>query len=144
LKIISYIINSMLNALILQITGPFSGMLLLVLGFLALLVIDLIIALVEGVTLTLLRWNPFRTCLYVALIMNIISGIVNGLLLILLQHSPFVWLPVSFVISILAEAFILMYFKRNALLQDGIFALLVNFVSYILLILPAYYFGAHT
>jgi hypothetical protein len=131
------------NAHLLQITGPFSGLLLLLLGFLALLVLDLIIALVEGVTLTLLRWKPFRTCLYVALIMNIVSGIVNGLLLILLQRSPFIWLSVSFTLSILIEAFILMYFKRDTLFQDGLFSVLVNLASYVLIILPAYYFGAH-
>jgi uncharacterized membrane protein len=131
------------TVLLLQITGPFSGLLLLVLGFLALLVVNLIIALFEGVTLTLLRWNPFRTCLYSSLIMNLVTGVINGALLILLQHSPFVWLPVSFIISILIDAFILMYFKRDALRQDTFYALLVNLVSYVLFILPAYYFGAH-
>ncbi len=133
----------MLTVLLLQITGPFSGFLLLLLGFLALLVIDLIIALIEGVSLTLLHWNPFRTCLYTSLIMNLLTGIINGLLLILLQRSPFVWLPVSFILSILIKAFILMYFKRDALRQDTFYAVLVNFVSYSLLILPAYYFGTH-
>jgi hypothetical protein len=131
------------TVLLLQITGPFSGLLLLVLGFLALLVVNLIIALFEGVTLTLLRWNHFRTCLYSSLIMNLVTGVINGALLILLQHSPFVWLPVSFIISILIDAFILMYFKRDALRQDTFYALLVNLVSYVLFILPAYYFGAH-
>jgi hypothetical protein len=133
----------MTTTLLLAITRLASGLLLLVLGLLALLVIDLIIALIEGVTLTLLRWNPFRTCLYSSLIMNLVTGLINGLLLIFLQHSPFVWLPLSFVISVLIEAFILMYFKRHALLQDGFFAVLVNLASYVLFILPAYYFGTH-
>ncbi len=131
------------SPLLLAITGPFSGYLLLILGFLALLVIDLIIALIEGVALTLLRWNPFRTCLTVSLIMNVISGIVNGILLILLQKNPFIWLPVSFAISLVIESFILMFFKRNTLVRDGAYAVVVNLVSYLLLILPAYYFGTH-
>lgn len=131
------------SALLLQITGPASGFLLLLLGFLALLVIDLIIALLEGVFLTLLSWNPFRTSLLVALIMNLVSGVANGLLLVFLQGNPLVWLPVSFTISILLEGIILMYFKRQAILQNGLFAILVNLASYVFLIMPAYYFGAH-
>ena len=127
----------------LDITGPASSYLLIILGFLALLVVDLIIALIEGVTLTLLRWNPFRQSLTIALIMNIISGILNGILLILLQRTPFLWLPVSFVISLLIEGFIMTYFKRDAIRQNTLFVVVVNLTSYILLILPAYYFGTH-
>jgi uncharacterized membrane protein len=134
---------SIFNTFPLNITGPASGYLLLVLGFLALLVIDLIIALIEGVTLTLLKWNPFRQSLTISLIMNITSGILNGILLILLQRTPFVWLSVSFVISLLIEGFIMSYFKRDAIRQNSLFVLLANLVSYILFILPAYYFGAH-
>lgn len=133
----------MLTTLPLKISGPASGYLLLVLGVLALLVIDLIIALIEGVTLTLLRWNPSRQSLTISLIMNITSGIPNGILLIVLQRTPFVWLPVSFVISLLIEGFVMSYFKRNAIRQNSLFVFLANLVSYILFILPAYYFGAH-
>jgi hypothetical protein len=128
----------------LDITGPASGYLLIIFGFLALLVVDLLIALVEGVTLTLLSWNPFRQSLTISLIMNLISGLINGILLILLQRTPLIWLPVSFVISLLIEVFVLTYFKRQAIRQNSIFVLLANLASYILLILPAYYFGIHS
>jgi hypothetical protein len=131
------------TTLLLDITGPAAPYLLVVFGFLALLVVDLLIALVEGVTLTLLSWNPFRTSLTVSLIMNIISGVINGILLILLQRTPLIWLPVSFVLSLLIEFFILTYFKRDALRQNSLFVLLANLASYILLILPAFYFGTH-
>ncbi len=115
--------------------------LLIVLGFLALLVVNVLIALVEGVALTLLKWNPFRPCMAVSLIMNMTSGLVNGLLLILLQHSPLIWIPISFLISIVIESFILTYFKRQALGKNFLFALVANLASYLLLILPSYYFG---
>lgn len=121
-----------------------TSFLLLFLGILALIVVDLIIALIEGVTLTLLKWNSTRTSLTVSYIMNIVSGIINGLLLILLQHNPFVWLPISFVISLLVEWFIMSYFKRDTLLQNSLFALIANLASYALLILPAYYFGSRS
>ena len=126
---------------VLDITGPASGVLLLVFGILALLVVDVLIALIEGVTLTLLSWNPFRQSLFISLIMNLISGIINGILLILLQRTPLVWLPVSFAISLLLEWFIMTYFKRQAAGQNGIYVVLANLASYILLVLPAYYFG---
>ncbi len=130
------------STLLPAINGPAAGALLIVLGFLALLVIDLIIALIEGVALTLLKWNSSRTSLMVSYIMNIVSGIINGVLLIVLQHNPFVWLPVSFVISILVEGFIMNYFKRDAFRQNGLFVVVANLASYILLILPAYYYGS--
>ena len=124
------------------ITGPAAPYLLIILGFLALLMVGLLIALIEGVALTLLRWSHFRACLTVSLIMNLIAGILNGLLLVLLQHLPLVWLPVSFALSLLVDVFFLTYFKRDALRRNSLYALLVNLASYILLILPAYYFGS--
>ena len=124
-------------------SSPPSPLLLLVLGFLALIVVNLIIALIEGITLTLLKWGSSRTSLMVSYIMNIVSGIVNGILLVLLQHNPLIWLPVSFIVSVVIEGFIMTYFKRHAFLQNILFVILANLASYILLILPAYYFGTH-
>jgi hypothetical protein len=126
-----------------DITGPSAPYLLLVFGFLALLVVDLLIAVVEGVTLTLLNWNPFRASMMVSTIMNIISGIATGILLVVLQHSPMIWIPVSFVLSLIIEVFIMTYFKRDAFKQNCWFVFLANLASYILLILPAFYFGTH-
>ncbi len=130
-------------ALPLDLTSTASSTLLLIFGFLALLVVNLLFALIEGVILTVLSWNPFRASLTVSFIMNITSGIINGILLILLQHTPFVWLPVSFILSLMIEGLIMTYFKRDALRQNSLFVLLVNLASYVLLILPAYYFGTH-
>jgi hypothetical protein len=127
----------------LDITGPGSVYLLVVLGFLSLIVVNLLIALVEGVALTLLNWNPFHSSMTVSVIMNLTSGILNGILLVVLQRTPLVWLPVSFVISLLIEGFILMYFKRNALRQNILLVFIINLISYLILILPAYYFGIH-
>jgi len=128
---------------LLTIASTASGLLLVILGFLALLVINLLLGLIEGVILTFLRWNPTRTCLQVSFIMNMISGLINGLLLIFLQRSPMVWLPVSFVISLAVEWFIMSYFKRETILQNSFYAIIANLGSYVLLILPAFYFGSH-
>jgi len=121
---------------------PSSPLVLIILGFLALLVVNLLIALVEGVFLTLLNWHPFRASMYISFIMNIISGILNGLLLVLLQRTPYIWLPVSFVLSVIVECFVMTYFKRQAMRRNILVCFLVNLASYIILILPAYYFGA--
>jgi hypothetical protein len=129
--------------LLFDISGPGSVVLLIFLGFLALIVVNLLIALVEGVALTLINWNPFRQSMTVSAIMNLASGIINGVLLILLQHSPLVWLLLSFVISVFIEGFILTYFKRNVRWQNFFLAVILNLFSYLILILPAYYFGTH-
>jgi hypothetical protein len=133
----------MLPTIPFDISGPSAPYLLLIFGFLALIVVDLLIAIVEGVTLTLLSWNPFRTSMMVSFIMNIISGIATGALLVLLQRSPFVWLPVSFLVSLLVEVLVMTYFKRDAFRKNCWFVFLANLSSYILLILPAFYFGTH-
>ena len=127
----------------LDIANPAAPYLLLILGFLALLVVNLLIALVEGVALTLLRWNPFRPSMIVSVIMNMISGVFNGILLILLQRTPLVWIPISFVLSLLLELFIVHNFKRQAFRQNLLFVFIANLASLLLLILPAYYFGTH-
>lgn len=124
-----------------DITGPAAPYVLLIFGFLALLVINLLVAVIEGVTLTLLRWNSFRISMTVSFIMNIISGIVNGILLVLLQRSPVIWLPISFILAILIEGFVVTYFKRQAFRQNLFFSIVSNLASYLILILPAYYFG---
>ena len=124
-----------------DITSPSSPYLFLIFGILALLVVNLLIALVEGVVLTLLGWNPFRASMMVAFIMNIISGIFTGILLVILQGTSLAWLPISFVVSITIEILVLTYFKRDSIRQNIIFAFLVNLSSYVILILPAYYFG---
>ncbi|OGO28886.1 MAG: hypothetical protein A2136_09500 [Chloroflexi bacterium RBG_16_54_11] len=119
-----------------------STSLLLVLGTLALLVVDLLIALVEGVTLTLLGWNPFRASMTVSAIMNLASGVVNGILLALLQRTPLLWIPISFLFSLIIDGFILSFFKRGDLRKNLFSVFLANLVSLGLLILPAYYFGS--
>ena len=133
----------MLPTLPFDITGPAAPYLLLIFGFLALIVVDLLIAVVEGVILTLLSWNPFRASMMVSFIMNIISGIATGALLVMLQRSPLVWLPISFILSLVIEVFVMTYFKRDAFRQNCWFVFLANLASYILLILPAFYFGTN-
>jgi len=128
----------------LAIAPSIAPYLLLAFGCLALLVVNLLIALVEGVFLTLLAWNPFRQSMTVSMMMNILSGLVNAILLVLLQRTPLIWIPISFVLSLIIEGFIMTYFKRDIPRKNFLFALLVNLASNILLILPAYYYGSRS
>jgi hypothetical protein len=123
------------------ITGPAAVILLVVLGILALIVVYLLVGLIEGVVLTLLSWGSSRASMTVSIIMNLSSGLINGVLLILLQHTPLLWLPISFVLSLLIEISIMTYFKRETPAKNSLYALVINLASYIILILPAYYFG---
>jgi hypothetical protein len=123
------------------ITGPAAVILLIVLGILALIVVYLLVGLIEGVVLTLLSWGSSRASMTVSIIMNLSSGLINGVLLILLQHTPLLWLPISFVLSLLIEISIMTYFKRETPAKNSLYALVINLASYIILILPAYYFG---
>ncbi len=126
---------------ILAITGPAVVILLVVLGILALIVVYLLVGLIEGVVLTLLSWGSSRASMTVSIIMNLSSGLINGVLLILLQHTPLLWLPLSFVLSLLIEISIMTYFKRETPAKNSLYALVINLASYLILILPAYYFG---
>jgi hypothetical protein len=55
-----------------------------------------------------------------------------------------IWLPISFIISFLIETFVMTFFKRDALPKNSLYAFIANLASYLLLILPAYYFGTRT
>ncbi len=120
-----------------------SPVLLIVMGVLALLIVNLLIGLVEGIVLTLISWNPARVAIKTSFLMNLSSGVINGTLLVLLQHQPMLWLPLSFVVSLVLEFIFLSYIKRAATFFNLIAVVVSNLASYLLLILPAYYFGSH-
>jgi hypothetical protein len=111
------------------------------LGLIALCLLNLLISLVEGVTLTLLKWGPFRRSVLVALLMNIISSLAGSFLLILLQSSPLLWLVFSFALSVLIEAGVLLKTQPTTGRRTWLMSLTANLASYIILILPAYLYS---
>ena len=67
-----------------DVISPGMMLLSLGLGLIALCLLTLLIALVEAVVLTLLKWNIFPRSLLAAVIINFASSLVGGVLLIFL------------------------------------------------------------
>jgi cytochrome b subunit of formate dehydrogenase len=112
-------------------------------GLLTLFLINLLVTLVEGVSLTLLKWNNFPRSIVISLLMNTLSSLVAGMLLILLQATPIVWLVTSFLLSVLIEALVLGKVQPVWGYKNWLFSLTANLSSFLILILPAYLFSLY-
>ncbi len=112
-------------------------------SILVLIILTILIALVEGVALTLLGWDSFKRAYLVALLMNFISTCVGAVLLFILpQEQNLWWVLISFALSLLIEGLVLVRFKRRSARQNWTAALVANLASYLILIAPIYFFGA--
>jgi len=123
---------------LLDVISPGMVLLSLGLGLVALCLFNLLIALVEGVVLTLLKWKPFASSLLAALLVNTISSIVGIVLLIFLQDIPITWIVIAFFLSIIIEGVILVLIQPVTRWKALLYALLANLASYLILIVPAY------
>jgi hypothetical protein len=103
--------------------------------------IILLTVLVEGVVLTWLKWASFGQSLVSALAANLISTFAIGFLLFSGDQPRYSNLLVGWIVSSLIETVILHFFRRQLAWRTLISATLANLVSYLILILPAYYFG---
>jgi hypothetical protein len=112
-------------------------------GLLTLFLINLLVTLVEGVSLTLLKWNNFPRSIVISLLMNTLSSLVAGMLLILLQATPIAWLVTSFLLSVLIEALVLGKVQPVWGYKNWLFSLTANLSSFLILILPAYLFSLY-
>ena len=119
------------------ITPPFV-LVTLGLGLVVLCLINVLISLVEGVTLTLLKWNIFLRSLLNSLVANTISSLAGGILLIFLQETPPVWILITFFLSILIEGLVLRKLQPATGRRTWLFSLAANLSSYLIIILPAY------
>jgi hypothetical protein len=126
---------------VLDVIAPGMILISLGLGLIALSLLTLLIALVEAVALTLLKWNSFPRSLLAALIANVTSSLVGGLLLIFLQDIPVIWMIIAFILSVVIEGAILIKIQPAVGRRTWLLALVANLASYLLLILPAYLFS---
>lgn len=126
---------------IFDVIAPGMVLLSLGMGLVAICLLTLLIALIEAVVLTLLKWNIFPRSLLAAAITNIASSLVGGLLLIFLQDLPLIWVVITFLLSVVIEAAILVRIQPGAGRRAWLLSLLANLASYLLLILPAYLFS---
>lgn len=101
----------------------------------------LLLTLVEAVILTWLKWAGFGRCLMAALAANFGSSIALGILLIWVEQPHLSDLIVSWLVSLLIEAFILNLFHQKSVWRNLYSSALANLASYVILILPAFYYG---
>lgn len=127
--------------LINDVIAPSTVFLSLGFGLVALCLLTCLIALVEAVVLTLLKWNIFSRSLLAAAITNLASSLVGGVLLIFLQHLPLTWVIIAFILSVAIEGAILIRIRPAAGRRVWLYALAANLASYLVLILPAYLYS---
>lgn len=127
--------------LLFDVITPGLAILSLGLGLIALLLITCLVVLVEGVVLTLLRWNNFRRALLASLIANVVSSMAGGVLLIFLQQIPLLWIFLALLLSFIIEGAILVKIQPGNNRRTWLICLAANLASYLLLILPAYLFS---
>ena len=96
-----------------------------------------IISVVESLVLRSQEWDKYGRCLWAAFMMNVASTVLGSVLVILTGWArPYIWLPVSFVLSVLVEGGVLMLMKREAARENWKVSLKANLVSYLFIILP--------
>lgn len=131
----------MLTTLSYDVIAPTMVLVSLGMGLVALFLLTLLIALVEGVVLTLFKWNIFYRSLIAAAIANFASSLVGCLLLIFLQELALTWVILAFLLSIVIEGAILIRIQPASGRRTWLYVLSANLASYLLLILPAYLFS---
>ncbi len=131
----------MLTTLSFDVIAPNMVLVSLGMGLVALCLLTLLIALVEGVVLTLLKWNIFYRSLIAAAIANIASSLVGGLLMIFQQEQALIWVILAFCLSVVIEGAILVRIQPGSGRRTWLYALAANLASYLLLILPAYLYS---
>lgn len=107
-------------------------------GFLALLVVYLLISLVEMTVLQLLKWGDFRQAMKASLVMNAFSSLVNGFLLVIFQNPALWGLLVAWGLSLLVEGAVLHRLRPGTAVYNGLAVTLANTSSFLLVVLPAY------
>jgi ABC-type microcin C transport system permease subunit YejE len=100
-----------------------------------------LILLVETVVLQLMRWGAFRQSVIAALAMNLASILIGIILLALVPQFGFYSLLIALILSTLVEGAVLTQLKRDALGYNFLVALAANLASYLILLLPAFYYS---
>ena len=106
-------------------------------GILIILLVTALVSLLEGVVLTLLRWDEFMPCVRTAFLINVIPTILS---LVFIAVVPLGWsgIGAALLFSIIIDGTFLARLKPGMLLRNFINSILINFVSYGIIIAPAY------
>ena len=112
--------------------------LLIGLGLLLWVVLLCLIIIIESAVLQLLRWDGFKRSLLGALWMNLASTLVGLVFVLLATELGLFSLLVSWGLSVVIEAMVLMRLKPGARPHNWLASLIANLASYLILILPAF------
>lgn len=106
-----------------------------------LLIILILTVLIESVVLQLLGWGPFKESARDALIMNLASILVWPIMVFLVQQVALAGLVIAIILSIAIEGLVLSRIRREYKIYNFIVAGLANLASYLILILPAFWYS---
>lgn len=109
--------------------------------FFLICLVTLLICLVEAVILTWIKWAGFGQSLVSSLAANLVSTFITVFLMVLFNEVSIYYLIIGWFISMLIDAIILHMFKRQPAWRNLLSSMLANLGSYMILILPAFYFG---
>ena len=106
-------------------------------GILILLLVTALVSLLEGVVLTMLRWDEFMACIRTAYLINLVTTILSLVFITFVQLG---WKGIGFALlfSIIVDGALLARFKPGMLLRNYFNSILINLVSYGVIIAPAY------
>jgi hypothetical protein len=126
----------MLLNMLLSVRPDAGGAALLVALGVAAIVLLVLVVIGEGVILWLLKWGAFWRSQLASLLANIASLIVGGFMLALGIDSMPLFLGIAFVLTLLVEGGVLLLLKRGATAENWRAALIVNVVSYAVILIP--------
>jgi hypothetical protein len=106
-----------------------------------LLIIFILTTLVETVALQLLKWGSFKQSAQASVVMNIASIIIWPLMVFLVQEIGIIALVIAVLLSTLIEAILLTRIKRETIGYNILVALIANLASYLILLLPAFWYS---
>lgn len=118
-----------------------SPLVLGILLFSLICLVTLLIVVIETTVMTLMRWGTLRQSLTASLLVNIVSTIVVTVLTTLILKAGYLLVFIGWALSVLLEGWMLNAIHHQSARKNWLAAVVANTVSYLLLILPAFYFG---
>jgi len=101
----------------------------------------IVISALEGAVLNWFKWDTLPRSILAAVMVNFVSNFLCGLLLVFLQQELLIWLLVAFPLCILVEGSLLSLLQKGKTRLTWIGVLVSNQLSFLILVLPVYYFG---
>jgi uncharacterized membrane protein YhaH (DUF805 family) len=106
-----------------------------------LLIVFLLTVLIEAVVMQLLRWGDFKQSSLASLGMNLASILAWLIMVALVQEIGIIGILVAMLLSFLIEGGVLARLRPGQLKYNFLVAFAANLASYLILLLPAFWFS---